>query len=146
VTVTFVDRKLRIPVILAKGIQTLVETGWIAARVYNDLVAIHRKYDEPGGGVWTVAHAPSGQIIIHVASREEAECFALELLKDHYRPDSSVRLDYQWPEHFPDAARQALTLFKVTWAERRRLALPHHLGKVAMREKLLIESGWPERS
>jgi hypothetical protein len=133
--VTTEYRKLRFPL---KSAPNMVDTGFVDAKVFTlvgvgALTAVHASLDAPG--VWAVAHAPSGQLIMQLPTHEEAECFALELLKEQER--GKMHLNYTYPEHMPESARHELTMFRITWAERRRLALPKYLGKVAIPGGLL---------
>ena len=128
--VTTEYRKLRFPLMSGPN---MAQTGFVDAKVFSlagvgALVAVHASLD--AAGVWTVAHAPSGQIVMQLPTHEEAECFALEMLKDQER--GKLHLNFTHPEHFPASARQELTMFRITWSERRRLALPKYLGKVAI--------------
>jgi hypothetical protein len=133
------DGKLRLP--LVGDNPNVIDTGHVPAFFYCNVehpigeVAVHPSLNKPGAGIFTVALASSGLGLMHLPSKEEAACFALELLKEF--SSKGIMLDFG-PSDMPPSTRKALTFFRMQWHERRKLALPAHLAKTEIPAGIVI--------
>jgi hypothetical protein len=133
------DGKLRLP--LLGDNPNIIDTGFVPARFYSNStkpigeVAVHPSINKPGAGIFTVALATSGLGLMHLPSKEEAECFTLELLKEF--SGKGIMLDFG-PAEMPPTTRVAITFFRMQWHERRKLALPAHLAKTEIPVGIVI--------
>lgn len=144
--VTIEERKIRIPLRSALN-PNLIDTGLVDARVFDGLLAVHPSLHHPGAGIWMVTLAPSGQGIIELPSREEAECFCLELLKDKTAGKIVLTAGV---EETASGVRpvsvdvNSLTMFCTLWGERRKLSLPSYLAKITIPQGVIV-TGWHDR-
>jgi hypothetical protein len=134
--VTIQQKTVRVPQVIPIGIDTLR----VPMKVYNKMLGVHPSINHPGGGIWSVSWAPTGQLVVELPSEKEAECFVLELLKDVELGKVLARV--QDREQTVDVS--ALTRFVTFWGERRKLALPKYLAKTHIPEGVII-TGWNER-
>lgn len=141
--VTIADRQIRVPI---NSGPNLIDTGRVDARVFSDRIAVHPSLNHPGAGVWMVSLASTGQGLMELPTREEAECFTLELLKDVECGKVYLDVDPNTVTGLPAVSVDvnALTLFCAFWGERRKLVLPAYLAKVTIPEGIVV-TGWKDR-
>lgn len=133
----------RIPVVLTDG--TGIETGWSDpeyTQVFNNLFSVHPSLQHQGTPIFTVTHAPTGQGVLHLPTRVEAQMFAIWLLKEAYMQGMTRMLEF---EHFANANKSARRWIQrecVKWGVERVKVLPREVAEHATPAQIEVVEQW----